>query len=54
MEENLTEYDGMMSQAMTKTLMADEDLVVDQSNLFWGGSGDPSQIESSAVRRVTG
>lgn len=51
-EESLTGSDGMMSQAMTKALMADEDPVADQSDLFWGGSGDPAEIEASALCEV--
>eukprot|EP00546_Thalassionema_frauenfeldii_P015737 CAMPEP_0178913192 /NCGR_PEP_ID=MMETSP0786-20121207/10703_1 /TAXON_ID=186022 /ORGANISM="Thalassionema frauenfeldii, Strain CCMP 1798" /LENGTH=636 /DNA_ID=CAMNT_0020585901 /DNA_START=465 /DNA_END=2375 /DNA_ORIENTATION=- len=51
-EENLHGSDGMMSKAMTKALMADEDPVADQSDLFWGGSGDPAEIEASALCEV--
>lgn len=48
-EENLNGADGMMSRAMTLALMSDEDPITDQHELYWGGNGDPIEIEASAL-----
>jgi len=53
-DHNLTGFDGMMSQAMTKALMDDDDVYVDRDELNWGGSSDnPLDIEASALYLVT-
>jgi hypothetical protein len=53
-EGNLTGFDGMMGQALTKALMDDEELD-DPSELLWGGVGQQSgaEIEASALCDVT-
>jgi hypothetical protein len=54
-EGNLTGFDGMMSQALTKALMDDDDLNVDPTELLWGGVRQQSgaEIEASALCEVT-
>jgi len=54
-EGNLSGFDGMMSQAMTKALMDDEEINVEPTDLLWGGQGQQSgaEIESSALCEVT-
>lgn len=54
-EGNLTGFDGMMSQALTKALIDDDDLQVDPTELLWGGSGKRTgpEIEASALGEVT-
>lgn len=49
---NLNGADGMMSQAMTRALMDDEDAAVNPNELYWGGSGDATEIEASALCEV--
>lgn len=51
-EETVTGADGMMSHALTLALMGDEDPVADQKELYWGGSGDATEIEASALCEV--
>lgn len=51
-EDNVKNTDGMMSQAMTLALMGDDDPVADSSDLFWGGTGDATEIEASALCEV--
>ena len=55
-EGNLTNFDGMMNQAMTIALFPDEEEEddVDISELMWGGSGQLSglEIEASALGEV--
>jgi hypothetical protein len=53
-EGNLTGFDGMMGQALTKALMDDDELD-DPSELLWGGVGQQSgtEIEASALCDVT-
>ena len=54
-EGNLTGFDGMMSQALTKALIDDDETHVDPGELLWGGSGKLSgaEIEASALGEVT-
>jgi hypothetical protein len=54
-EGNLTGFDGMMSQALTKALMDDDEINVDPSELLWGGSGhqNGAEIEASSLCEVT-
>jgi hypothetical protein len=54
-EGNLTGFDGMMSQALTRALIDDDDAIVDPVELFWGGSGSltGAEIEASALGEVT-
>jgi len=53
-EGNLSGFDGMMSQALTKALMGDDDQeVIDMSELRWGGTGDSTEIEATALYEVT-
>ena len=54
-EGNLTGFDGMMSQALTKALMDDEEINVEPTELLWGGQGQQSgaEIEASALCEVT-
>ena len=53
-EDNLPGFDGMMSQALTKALMGDDDTEsIDQNELRWGGSGDSIEIEATALYEVT-
>jgi hypothetical protein len=54
-EGNLTGFDGMMSQALTKALIDDDELQVDPKLLLWGGLGKRSgpEIEASALGEVT-
>jgi hypothetical protein len=51
-EETVTGADGMMSHALTLALMSDEDPDPNQRELYWGGSGDPTEIEASALCEV--
>jgi hypothetical protein len=48
-EGNLTGFDGMMSQALTKALMDDDDDDKDMGDLMWGGTGDSMEIEASVL-----
>ena len=54
-EGNLAGFDGMMSQALTKALMDDDEPNVVASDLLWGGIGQPSgtEIEASGLCEVT-
>ena len=54
-EGNLTGFDGMMSQALTKALMDDDELNIDPTELLWGGVGQQSgtEVEASALCEVT-
>jgi hypothetical protein len=53
-EGNLSGFDGMMSQALTKALMEDDELNSDPKELLWGGHGKQSgiEIEASALCEV--
>jgi len=53
-EGNMSGFEGVMSSAVTKALMGDDDAKVDPSELFWGCDGHPSgeQIEASALCEV--
>jgi len=51
-EGNVRGVDGMMSQAMTKALLDDEESLIDRNNLYWGGQGDPTEIEATALSEV--
>ena len=53
-EGNLSGFDGMMSQALTKALMDDDEVHVDPSELYWGGIGQQrgAEIEASALCEV--
>lgn len=49
-EGNLTNFDGMMSQALTKALMDDDDMPPDKNELTWGArSGEVIEIEASVL-----
>lgn len=54
-EGNLTGFDSMMSQALTRALIDEDDDHVDPSELLWGGSGRlaGAEIEASALGEVT-
>ncbi len=53
-EDNLTGFDGMMSQALTKAIMGDDDAeIIDMNELRWGGTGDSIEIEATALYEVT-
>jgi hypothetical protein len=54
-EGNLTGFDGMMSQALTRALIDDDDANVDPVELLWGGSGklEGAEVEASALFEVT-
>lgn len=54
-EGNLTGFDGMMSQALTRALMDDDDANIDPQELLWGGYGKlrGAEIEASALGEVT-
>lgn len=53
-EGNLSGFDGMMSQALTKALMEDDELNSDPKELLWGGHGKQTgiEIEASALCEV--
>ena len=52
---SLGNADGMMSQAMTKALMDDgDDPAVNPHELYWGGCGDATEIEATALSEVNG
>ncbi|CAJ1945406.1 unnamed protein product [Cylindrotheca closterium] len=53
-EGNLTGFDSMMSQALTRALIDDDDNV-DPRELLWGGNGKltGAEIEASALGEVT-
>ena len=47
--------DRMMSQAMTKALVDDgDDPAVNPHELYWGGCGDATEIEATALSEVNG
>mmetsp|Transcript_24078 Transcript_24078/g.32013 ORF Transcript_24078/g.32013 Transcript_24078/m.32013 type:complete len:1012 (+) Transcript_24078:2-3037(+) len=48
-EGTVTNSDDMMSQALTRALMDDDDSVKDPNELTWGGSGDSTEIEASVL-----
>jgi hypothetical protein len=53
-ENKLTGFDGMMSQALTKAIMGDDDAeIIDMSELRWGGTGDSIEIEATALYEVS-
>ena len=54
-EGSVTGFDGMMSQALTKALMDDDEINVEPSELLWGGEGHQSgsEVEASALCEVT-
>lgn len=47
--ESLSGADAMMSQAMFLAFMDNEETTTDPNELYWGGSGDPTEIEASAL-----
>lgn len=53
-EDNLTGFEGIMSQAVTRALMGDEGANVDMQELLWGCDPNPSgaEIEASALHEV--
>ncbi|CAB9509252.1 expressed unknown protein [Seminavis robusta] len=53
-EGNLSGFDGMMSQALTKALMDDDEPEVEPNDILWGGVGQSgAEIEASALCDVT-
>lgn len=54
-EGNLAGFDGMMSQALTRALIDEDDTTIDPTELLWGGSGHllGAEIEASALGEVT-
>ena len=54
-EGSVTGFDGMMSQALTKALMDDDEVNVEPTELLWGGVGQQSgaEVEASALCEVT-
>eukprot|EP00980_Cylindrotheca_fusiformis_P006837 scaffold1429_cov110-Cylindrotheca_fusiformis.AAC.9 len=52
-EGNITGFDGMMSQALTRALIDEDDDPVDSSEFLWGGSRNGAEIEASALGEVT-
>jgi len=55
-EGNLPGFDGMISQALTKAFLDDEDeALMEESELMWGGSDTQkgSEVEASALCDVT-
>ena len=52
-EGNLSGFDGMMSQALTKALIDDDSEAIDNGDLRWGGTGDSIEIEATALYEVT-
>lgn len=53
-EGSLTGFDGMMSQALTKVLIDDEEAPVEPSAIFWGAPTlTGCEIEASALGEVT-
>jgi len=50
-EGNLRGFDGMMSHALTKALMEDDDSP-NPRELLWGGTGGAMEIEASALGEV--
>lgn len=53
-EGSLSDFDGMMSQALTKALMDDDEMHVDPGELYWGGVRQQrgAEIEASALCEV--
>lgn len=53
-EGNLTGFEGIMSQAVTKAIMGDEDANVETQELLWGCDPSPTgaEIEASALHEV--
>lgn len=53
-EENLAGFEGIMSAAVTKILMGDEEDIVDPAELLWGCQANPSssEVEASALCEV--
>ncbi|GKY95121.1 hypothetical protein MPSEU_000476000 [Mayamaea pseudoterrestris] len=54
-EGNLSGFEGIMSAAVTKVLMGDEDADMDTSDLMWGCQGTPTgaEVEASALVEVS-
>jgi hypothetical protein len=54
-EGNLSGFEGIMSAAVTKALMGDEDAQPDENELLWGCDGNPSgtEVEASALVEVS-
>jgi hypothetical protein len=54
-EGNLSGFENIMSAAVTKALMGDEDAEMDPRELLWGCHGSPSgtEVEASALVEVT-
>lgn len=50
-EGNLAGFEGIMSAAVTKALMGDEDSKIDHRELMWGCHGNPTgaEVEASAL-----
>lgn len=53
-EGNLTGFDSMMSQALTRALIDEDDDNIDPTEILWGGSGKltGAEIEASALGEV--
>lgn len=53
-EENLTGFEDIMSAAVTKALIGDDDSKVDPTELLWGCQPDPApaEVEASALCEV--
>lgn len=54
-EGTLTGFDGMMSQALTRALIDEDETNVDPAELLWGGTGQlvGMEVEASALGEVT-
>jgi hypothetical protein len=54
-EGNLSGFEGIMSAAVTKALMGDEDADLDSKELLWGCNEDPSgaEVEASVLVEVS-
>jgi len=50
--ETLSGADGMMSKAVFLAFIDTEEKSTDPNELYWGGSGDPTEIEASALCEV--
>lgn len=51
-EETVMEVDEMMSHAVTRALLDDDESQVDRETLFWGSEGDRTEIEATALSEV--
>jgi hypothetical protein len=54
-ENNLSDFEGIMSAAVTKALMGDEDAQLDPDELLWGCRANPiaADVEASALCEVS-